>query len=103
MPGANDVLPGDLVASGSVAHGGLTPWRLGWHARRRLALATTVRVVARRHRDASGLRSAAHVPRTTGLANALVFVIEVADLADRGHAAHVGPPDLTTRHADLRV
>ena len=30
----------------------------------------------------------------TGLADALVLVIEVADLADGGHAAHVDPADL---------
>ena len=52
---------------------------------------------------AAHLGPAAHVPRATGLAEALVLVVEVADLADRGHAAHVDPADLARGQSDLGV
>src|SRR5439155_26828632 len=82
------------------AHVGLTPRRLGWHARRGLALATTVRVVTRGHDRAAHRRAAAHVPRATGLADLLVLVVEVAHLADGRHADGPHPPHLTRREAD---
>ena len=53
----------------------------------RLALATTVRMVARVHDHAAHLGPPAHVPGAAGLADVLVLVVEVADLADGGHAA----------------
>ena len=69
----------------------------------RLALATAVRMVARVHDDAADLRPLAHVASATGLAEVLVLVVEVADLADRGHAAERHPAHLARRQADLRV
>ena len=69
----------------------------------RFALATTMRMVARVHDHSANFGPTAHVPRAAGLADALVLVIEVADLADGGHAAHVDATDLARRHAHLRV
>ena len=53
----------------------------------RLALAAAVRMVARVHDHAADFGPLAHVPGAAGLAQVLVLVVEVADLADRGHAA----------------
>ena len=40
------------------------------------------------------------MPGAPGLAEVLVLVVEVADLADRGHAAHQDAAHLAGRHAD---
>src|SRR5918992_2024186 len=61
VPTADDHLSGGLVAPRAEAHRRLAPRRLGRHARGRLALAATMRVVARGHRHATGLRTPAHV------------------------------------------
>ena len=60
-----------------------------------------MRVVARGHRHAPDFRALAQVASTARLAQVLVFVIEVADLANRGHALHRQPADLARRHAHL--
>src|SRR5262249_58310216 len=52
---ADDQASGRLRAPGAVAHRGLAPRRLGWHAGRRLALAAAVRMVARVHDDPADL------------------------------------------------
>ncbi len=57
------IRPVVLLRTGAVAHRRLAPGCLGRHARRRLALATAVRMVARGHGHAAGLGSAAQVPR----------------------------------------
>ena len=77
-----------------MAHGGLAPRRLGWHAGGRLALTAAVRMVSRVHDDAAHLGPLAHVPGTTCLADALVLMVQVAYLADGGHAAHVDATNL---------
>ena len=92
-----------LLRAGAMAHGGLAPRGLGRHAGGRLALAAAVRMVARVHDHAAHLGPAAHVASAAGLAEALVLVVEVADLADRGHAAHVDAADLAGGQADLGV
>src|SRR5687767_5788929 len=86
MPRSDDETSGRLGPPGAVAHGGLAPWGLGRHPRRGLALTTTVGMVTRVHDDAPDLGPLAHVPGAAGLAEVLVLVIEVADLADRRHA-----------------
>ena len=91
---------GGLVLAGAQAHGGLAPRRLRRHAGRRLALATTVRVVARVHHHAAHLRPAAHVARAPGLADVLVLVVQVAHLADGGHALDAHAAHLARRQAD---
>src|SRR4051794_32444480 len=100
---SDDQSSGRLRRPGAVAHGRLAPRRLRRHARRRLALATTVGMVARVHDDAADLRSLAHVAGPTGLAEVLVLVVEVADLADGGHALDADPTDLARRQTDLRL
>src|SRR5687768_16681551 len=88
MPRADDQASGRLGPPGAVAHRGLAPRGLGRHPGRGLALATAVRMVTRIHDDPADLRALAHVPGAAGLAKVLVLVIEVAHLADRGHARH---------------
>src|SRR4051812_49329590 len=74
---------------------------LGGHARLahrmtatiRAAFAAAQRVVDRVHRLGAGVRAIAHVPLASGLADAHVDVIEVAELSDGRaalalHAAH---------------
>src|SRR5664280_1717536 len=86
VPRADDESARRLLAkAGPIAHGGLAPWRLGQHACGRLALATAVRMVPGVHDDAADFGPLAHMPGASCLAQALVLVIEIRDLADRGH------------------
>src|SRR6187401_1962215 len=103
MPRTDDETPGRLGPSGAVAHGGLAPRGLRRHPGRGFAFATTMRMVARVHDDTSDLGPLAHVPGAAGLAEILVLVVEVADLADGGHATHRDAPHLARRHADRGV
>src|SRR6478735_5635405 len=100
MPRTDDETPGRLGPSGAVAHGGLAPRGLRRHPGRGLAFTSTVRMVARVHDDPTDLRALAEMPGAAGLAEVLVLVIEVADLADGGHAAHRHAAHLTRRQAD---
>src|SRR5436190_3254529 len=100
MPRADDEPSGRLGPSGAIAHGRLAPRGLRRHPGRGLALTTAVRVVARIHDDATNLRALAEVPRAAGLAEILVLMIEIADLPDRGHAAHRDAAHLTRRQAN---
>src|SRR5918995_1376990 len=103
MPRSDDQSSGRLGPPGAVAHGGLAPRGLGRHPGRGLALATAMRMIAWVHDDPADLRALAHVPGAAGLSEVLVLVVEVADLADRGHAAHRDAPHLARRHADRGV
>src|SRR6476646_10868288 len=69
----------------------------------RLALTTAVRVVDRVHGDTAHARALALPAHAAGLAPVDVRLLGVADLADRGAAAHVDVADLAGRHAQLRV
>src|SRR6266545_4950033 len=91
---AHDQLVGRLVLLAGAALG-LAPGRGGVAATRRLALATTQRVVDGVHGHAAGLRTHALPPVAAGLAHLDQLVLGVADLADRGPAvdgypAHLG-------------
>src|SRR4249919_896520 len=99
MPRADDEPSGRLGPSGAIAHGGLAPRGLRRHPRRGLAFATAMRMVARVHDDPADLRALAHVPGAAGLAEVLVLVVEVADLANSGHALHRHAPHLAGREA----
>src|SRR5258706_11837143 len=103
MTRSDDEPSGRLGRPGSIPHGGLAPRRLGRHPRRGLALATAVRMVSWVHDHAADLRALAHVAGATGLAEVLVLVVEVADLADRGHAAERDATHLAGRHPDRGV
>src|ERR1035437_2505566 len=98
MPRADDQSARRLLAkTRSVAHGGLTPRRLGRHSGRRLTFTTTVRMVSRVHDHATDFGPLAHVPCASCLAQALVLVLEIRDLADSRHTAEGDPPDLAGR------
>ena len=73
----------------------------GWPPIGRLALATTVRMVARVHRRAAHRRANAHVPRAAGLADRDRGVLGVAHLAERGHALDEHAAHLARRQAHL--
>src|ERR1035437_109287 len=95
MPRADDESARGLLAkTRSVAHGGLTPRRLGGHSGGRFAFTTTVRMVSRVHDHAADFGPLAHVPCASCLAQVLVLVLEIRDLADRSHAAERDPPNL---------
>src|SRR6185436_20025146 len=100
MPGPDDQASGRLRPPGAIAHGGLAPRGLGRHPGRGFALTTAVRMVAWIHDDAADLGALAEVPGTPRLAEVLVLVVEVADLADRGHAADRYAAHLAGRQAD---
>src|SRR5204862_2376129 len=85
---------------GAIAHCGLAPRGLGRHPGRGLAFASAVRMVAWIHDDTADLGPLPEMPGAAGLAKILVLVIEVADLADRGRAAHRDTPHLTGRKPD---
>src|SRR4051794_16381984 len=69
----------------------------------RLALATTVRVVDRVHGDTTDGRADALPAHAAGLAPVDVGLLGVADLADRGAAAHVDVADLAGGQTQLGV
>src|SRR5262245_23078168 len=83
---------------------------LGQHARRRAgvttargaALATAHRVADRVHGRAAVVRLAAHVPLASGLAQADVHVLGVADGADRRPALARDAAHLARGQRDLR-
>src|SRR6476620_7539178 len=100
MPRTDDETPGRLGPSGAVAHGRLAPRGLRRHPGRGFAFATTMRMVTRVHDDTSDFGPLAHVPGAAGLAEVLVLVVEVADLADGGHALHRDAPHLARRQPD---
>src|SRR4051812_3543017 len=97
MPRPDDEASGEFVDAGAIAHGGLAPRRLRRHARGALAFAAAVWMVTRVHDDTADFRPPAHVAGPTGLAEVLVLVIEVADLADRRHAANAHAADFARR------
>src|SRR5919201_1164366 len=103
MTRADDEPSGRLRPAGAVAHGRLAPRRLGRHPGGGLALAAAVGMVTRVHHHAPDLRPLAEVPGAAGLAEVLVLVLEVTDLADRGHAASAAPTHLAGREADRRL
>ena len=94
-------LPVVLLRPRPMAHRGLAPGGLRRHAGGGLALAAAVRMVPGVHDHAAHLGPLALVARAPGLAQALVLMIEVADLADGRHAAHVDPAHLARRQPDL--
>src|SRR5690348_1733679 len=86
-----------------VAARGLAPGRHGVAAAGGLALATAVRMVDGVHGDAADGRADAQPALAAGLAQLDVLVLEVADLADRGHAVQVDAADFAAHQADLGV
>src|SRR5712692_4857708 len=84
-------------------HGRLAPRRLRHATDGRLRLATTVRVVARRHDHATHRGTPAHTALVTGASDLLVLVLDVPQLADRRAAPHLDDADATRGEPDLRV
>src|SRR5204862_2974615 len=98
-----DEAVGTRVVPRLETHRRFAPRRLRHAADRRLRLAAAVRVVARRHHDTADRRAPAHVPLVARAADLAVLVLDVADLTDRGAAAHVDHADAARRKPDLRV
>src|SRR3712207_63122 len=95
---ADDLGVGSLAPTGPAL--GLAPRGHRVAATRGLALTTTVRVVDRVHDDTTDGRALALPPHAAGLAPVDVRLLGVADLADRGAAAHVDEPHLARGHAE---
>src|SRR5690606_2430107 len=89
---------GALGASRLHALGLLTPGRTRVATAIRAA---AVRVIDRVHRDAADRRPDAAPAIRTGLADRAQAVLFVADLADRGAALDVHPPDFARTQANL--
>src|SRR4051794_21988603 len=81
----------------------LTPLRSRLAANRCFSLTTAVRMVARVHRRATNGWSSTAMSIAACLTDDDVFVIDVADLPEGGHAIQVNEPDFTGRHTNLRV
>src|SRR6202011_4487985 len=103
LPFPNDHLRGALVAARLFAHRHLAPRRRRRAARGRARFTTAVRMVDRVHRDTAHRGTLPEVTLAPGLADDLVLVIEIAELADRGAADDQDAAHLTRRHAHLRV
>src|SRR4051812_47587151 len=91
------------VPTGLQSHRGLAPRRLRHAADRGLRLTTTVRVVARRHHDATHRRAPAHATPVARAADLAVLVLDVAELTDGRAAAELHDADAAARETDLRV
>ena len=91
----HDELVRRLPMASLLAHGDLAPFGLGLAANRRLALATTVGMVARIHGCATHGRSNAQMAGSAGLADADGGVLGVTHLTKRGHAVDVHQEHLT--------
>src|ERR1035437_2846388 len=92
-----------LAKTRAIAHGRLAPPRLRRHARRGLAFAAAVRMVSRVHYHAADFGPLAHMPCASRLAQVLILVIEIGDLADGGHATEADSTNLARRKPDGRV
>src|SRR5215470_17055540 len=100
LPSPNDQVVRRLLRlPRAQAKGRLAPWGLRVAARPGLTLAAAVRVVGGIHCRAPHRRPCAHPARTSRLAARLVFVLQVAHLAQGGHAPHVDAPQLARGHA----
>src|SRR5437667_7393336 len=94
---SNNELIRSLVATCLITHRRLAPWRLWLSANWRTSLTTTMWMVTRVHYRASHRWAATHMTRTSGFTNALIFMIDIADLSDGCHTQDMDIPLLTRR------
>src|SRR5438874_229902 len=92
-----------LVATGPESQRRLAPGRLRVTTRAGTPLPTAMRMVEGVHGDAAAAGALATPAALAGLADVLVLVLDVADLADRRVADDGDPPHLAGWHADLGV
>src|SRR3989441_2609132 len=92
-----------LVATGTVSQRRLAPGRLRIAAGAGTPLTTAMRMVEGVHGDAADGGALATPAALAGFADVLVFVLDVADLADRRIADDSDAPHFSGRHPDLRV
>src|SRR5438874_4346678 len=92
-----------LVTTGPVSQRRLAPGRLRVAARAGTPLTTTMGMVEGVHGDAADGGALATPAALAGLADVLVLVLDVADLADRRIADDGDAPHFAGWHADLRV
>src|SRR5205085_9934272 len=101
LPLHNELI-GSFVVSCFVAQSWLTP-----RSHRMIALdtafASAMRMIDRVHDDATHRRANSHVPRTPGLSNRDVLVVQIADLADRRNTVDVHQPHFAGRKLHVGV
>src|SRR5436309_5449688 len=104
VPAADDVFVGVFAAARAGAQRGLSPRAARpREADRCAALTTAVRMVSRVHDGATHARPAAHQALAPGPSQLDLAVLDVADLADRGHTIRVDAPDLARRQPHERI
>src|SRR6516225_5458520 len=95
-------LVGSFVVPCFVAQRGYTPW-----SQRVITLdaafPSAMRMIDGIHHDPAHCWTNSHVTRTSGLSDRDVFVIEISDLADRGHAIDVDEPYFSRRKLHVSV
>src|SRR5579884_1061591 len=82
----DDEIVSPLVVASLVAARRLAPRRHRVTPAAGLAFTTAVRMIDRVHRDTAVHRAASQPARAAGFADRNIFVIQVADLTDGGHA-----------------
>src|ERR1700686_2995294 len=94
---AHDPFVSALVVARLKSAGRLSPGGHRMTATRSLAFATAMRMVHRIHRNTAVVRAAAQPTGLTRLAVRFVLMLDVAHLADGGHALHLNPSNLAGR------
>src|SRR5215831_6049263 len=88
----HDELVGSFVVSRLISKRWLAPWRQ-WMIALHAAFSSAVRVIDWIHHDTTNRWADSHMTSTSGLPDGDVFVIEVADLTNRGAAIHIHQSD----------
>src|ERR1700738_918539 len=101
-PSDNELIR-SLVSARLVTHRRLAPGGLRLSTNWCTPLTTTMWMVVRVHRRASNGWTTAHMTGTSSFTDALVFMIDIADLADGRHTKDMHIPLLTRRQAQQCV
>src|SRR5581483_958105 len=102
VPARNDELIRPLDVARLEAARGLAPRRHRMPAPAGFAFAAAVRMIHRVHRNAAVVRALAQPARLPRLAVRFVFMVDIAHLADGGHALHRHAPHFARRQFQQR-
>src|SRR5579859_378082 len=94
---------GSLILTSLITHRRFAPGSLRLPTNWRTALAATMRMVARVHDGAANGRTAAHMSCPSSLADALVLMIDVANLPNGRHTKNMHAALLARRQTQQRV